>query len=209
MVFDRLHGYISLVAHESFHALQGITAEDRLAAAETAVHQDARYPWSDNDLRAAWQTELDLLADALRASSKAETADLARQFLAQRQARRQDANLNDSLIDFEKQREWSEGLARYIELEIWRVAAASDHKPSAAILNDSDFDRYQTFDRRRSQEIGQIGRMATDDGDGRFYYTGMAQAALLDQLLPGWKEQILDEGVFIEDLLETAVRTAR
>jgi hypothetical protein len=47
--------------------------------------------------------------------------------------------------------------------------------------------------------------MADDEGDGRFYYSGMAQAMLLDQLLPNWKEQALDEAVFLEDLLETAV----
>lgn len=47
--------------------------------------------------------------------------------------------------------------------------------------------------------------MADDVGDGRFYYSGMAQAALLDRLLPDWKEQALTDGVFLEDLLETAV----
>ncbi|NKQ36994.1 MAG: hypothetical protein HF973_15450 [Chloroflexi bacterium] len=50
-----------------------------------------------------------------------------------------------------------------------------------------------------------MGRMADDVGDGRFYYSGMAQAALLDRLLPDWKEQALTDGVFLEDLLETAV----
>jgi hypothetical protein len=33
----------------------------------------------------------------------------------------------------------------------------------------------------------------------------MAQAFLLDQLLPGWKEQALDDGVYLDDLLATAV----
>jgi hypothetical protein len=47
--------------------------------------------------------------------------------------------------------------------------------------------------------------MAGNDGDGRFYDSGMAQAALLDRLLPGWKAQFFDEGVFLEELLATAV----
>jgi len=47
--------------------------------------------------------------------------------------------------------------------------------------------------------------MAADWGDGRFYYSGMAQAVLLDRLMPGWKDQALEDGVFLEDLLEAAV----
>jgi hypothetical protein len=47
--------------------------------------------------------------------------------------------------------------------------------------------------------------MADDGADGRFYYSGMAQAMLLDHLMPDWKNQVLNEGVFLEDLLETAV----
>jgi len=39
----------------------------------------------------------------------------------------------------------------------------------------------------------------------RFYYSGMAQAFLLDRLSPGWKQQILSPGVFQEDLLRRAV----
>ncbi|MFO7624532.1 MAG: hypothetical protein R6V73_09280 [Anaerolineales bacterium] len=47
--------------------------------------------------------------------------------------------------------------------------------------------------------------MAGSCGDGRFYYSGMAQAMLLDELLPGWKEQALREGVFLEDLLRSTL----
>jgi len=196
-------GYISLLAHESFHAFQGTAVPERLAAAERALAAEGNYPWADTE--AAWQAELDLLAAALQAESVAETADLAAQFLAQRQQRRQDAGLTEAQIDFERQREWLEGLARYVELEIWRQAAESDYQPYPALADDHDFDAYAGFDRRWSQEVDQIGRMANDEGEGRFYYTGMAQAVLLDRLLPGWKETIFDDDVFLEDLLGTAV----
>ena len=60
------------------------------------------------------------------------------------------------------------------------------------------------------QQIGAMNQMFADviqevGYDGRFYYTGMAQAVLLDRLLPGWKEIAFDDGVFLEDLLATAV----
>ena len=48
-------------------------------------------------------------------------------------------------------------------------------------------------------------RQAGQEGETRFYLTGMAQATLLDRLLPGWKELALAEGVFLEDLLREAV----
>jgi len=35
--------------------------------------------------------------------------------------------------------------------------------------------------------------------------TGMAQAFLLDALLPDWKEKYWKDGIFLEDLLRTAI----
>ena len=96
-------------------------------------------------------------------------------------------------------------LARYAELEIWRQAAETDYQSHPALADDGDFDGYSGWQTRWSQEVDQIGRMADDVGDGRFYYTGMAQAVLLDRLLPGWKEMIFENGMFLEDLLATAV----
>ena len=200
-------GYISLLAHESFHAFQGTAVPERLASAEKSLAAEAAYPWQDDGLQADWQAELDLLAAALAAESEAETSVLTSQFLSQRQQRRQAAGLTDAQIDFERQREWLEGLARYVELEIWRQAAQSNYQPIPALVDDIDFDEYSGFDTRWSQEVDQIGRMANDDGEGRFYYTGMAQAVLLDRLLPGWKGTAFADGVFLEDLLETAVTT--
>ncbi len=116
------------------------------------------------------------------------------------------ANLSVPLVDYERQREWAEGLALYNELNILRLAAsADDYQPAAGMAEDPEFDGYRTFATRWRQEVSQIGRMAGNEGDGRFYYSGMAQATLLDRLLPDWKAQIFAEGVFLEDLLATAV----
>lgn len=200
-------GYISAIIHESFHAYQGTVAPQRLVAAETAVSRsESRYPWDDAAMQDAWQAELDLLATAVQAETDAETADLAQQFLAQRTQRRQTAGLASGLIAYEQQREWLEGLARYVELETWQQASLTTaYQPIAALQDDPDFDGYTTFDKRWAQEIDQIGRMADDEGDGRFYYSGMAQAVILDRLLPDWKTQALADSVFLEDLLATAV----
>jgi len=200
--------HIAAVLHESFHAYEGMVAPKRLADAEVAARRnEARYPWDDPALQDAWQVELDLLAQALRATSDEEAAELARQFLAQRQQRREENNLDAPSVDYERQREWLEGLAKYVELTIWRQAAtAHGYEPRPALADDPDFKDYTTFERRWSQEAGQIEQMADDEGDGRFYYAGMAQAVLLDRLLPGWKARILGADVWLEELLSEAVQ---
>ena len=50
--------------------------------------------------------------------------------------------------------------------------------------------------------------MADDTGDGRFYYSGYAQAVLLDQIDPSWKARAFAPDVFLEDLLAEAVDLA-
>jgi hypothetical protein len=47
--------------------------------------------------------------------------------------------------------------------------------------------------------------MANDEGDGRFYYSGMAQAYLLDRLSPGWKQSAFQPGVYLDELLAAAI----
>jgi hypothetical protein len=199
--------YVAGMLHESFHAYQGMQAPERLAAAEwAAIRQGAAYPYREETFVADWQTELDLLQAALRAEDESETAVLVQQFLTQRDARRVAANLSPALITYEQQREWLEGTALYIELSILRQAYLdNEYRPVAAMAADPEFDGYQAFETRWQQEVSQIRRMAKNEGDGRFYYSGMAQACLLDRLLPEWKTQIFDEGVFLEDLLTTAV----
>jgi hypothetical protein len=197
--------HIALIQHESFHAYQGTVAPERLLAAERANGRlAARYPWDDAALQAAWQIELDLLHDALQAEGQEAARTYAQHFLQQRAERRM--RLEPALIDYERQREWVEGLAKYVELESWRQAAiVPAYEPVTAMAAVSDFDGYTTFARRWQQEIDQMRRMASDEGDGRFYYTGMAQAILLDRLATGWKGQILADGVWLEALLQKSL----
>lgn len=196
---------ISAAAHESFHAWQGLAAPRKFSAAETAARLDARYPWQDESLSQDWKAELQRLADMLRNENPAALPAQARLFLELRAARRLAAGLSPELIAYEQQREWLEGLARYAELEIWRQGSLPGYEPLPSAANLPDFDRYQGFSTRWRQELDQMPRMYNDEGDGRFYYSGMAQAYLLDRLLPGWKERAFDDGVWLETLLAEAM----
>ncbi len=195
--------YICAVLHESFHAYQGMRAPSLLAKSEDVYRQHAsRYPWEDADFAADWQAELGTLADAVQAESDSEALDLVRRFLDLRRARRTAAGLKNELIDLERLKEWEEGLAKYTELAVWRLAADPGYQPLPVLAADPDFHGYGGFAQRWSQEVDQIRRMANDDGDLRFYYSGWAQAVLLDRLAPGWRARILTEGIALEDILQ-------
>lgn len=196
--------FISLIAHEAFHAYQGQIAPDRLAAAEAALRDEAGYPWDET--AGAWQQELDTLAAALKAPSDEEAARLAADFLAAREQRRTAARLTPDQIALEQQREWLEGLARYVELAVWREASAdAGYRPVAGLDADPDFGGYGAYNSRWQRELDQMGRVSDDPGETRFYYSGMGIAMLLDRLAPGWKARVLEPGVMPEDLLVEAL----
>jgi hypothetical protein len=199
--------YIGALAHEAYHAYEGMEAPGRLAAAERAAQLEGQYPWEVDASEQAWQAELDALYAAVTAASDDDAAQLARQFLALRQERRATYALPADLVDYERQREWLEGLAKYAELVLQREAGRSaDYTPLPAIEGDPDFHAYRTRERFWSQQLGEVRRMTNRSGEVRFYYSGMAQAVLLDRFAPGWKEQAWSEGIWLEDLLAEAVQ---
>ena len=111
------------------------------------------------------------------------------------------------LVRLENQKEWQEGLAKYTELTLWRVAATTTgYKPLPAILSDPGFNNYADYQKRLSQELQQIKSEANVAGDMRFYYTGLVQAILLDRLALDWRTKILSEGKALEDILKQAVQ---
>jgi hypothetical protein len=192
--------------YEAFHAHQGREAPERLAAAERATAAEAEYP-DDPAFAESWRREIESLARGARAVTRDECLALARQFLAARAARRATRRLAPALIDYERQREWLEGLAKYAEVEAWRRAAQTPgYHALGELARDPDFHAYAGFDRKWQQEIVQL-RWSRDDE--RFYGTGMAQAVMLDRLLPGWKSRALADSIFLEDLLAESVRPAR
>ncbi len=196
--------YITLVAHESFHAYQGMVAADRVRAAQQAAARENTYPWDDGELEAAWRAELNTLATAVVAPPE-RAAEFAAEFLRLRGERRAAAGLSDDHIDYERQREWLEGPARYVELGLWREAAQASYRPTTAIHHDPAFQAYAGYGQRFQYEIDQIRRVADDPGDGRFYHSGFAQAVLLDRLMPDWKSRVMGPGVYLEDLLAEAI----
>lgn len=194
--------YIGGLAHEIFHAFQGTTAPERLNQAEMVAGYESSYPWDDAAHQKAWQEELALLVEALQAETDKQAVLFTRQFLEERQKRR--AGLSANQIDYERQREWLEGLAKYAELSLLRQAALTPaYHP--VLSGDPDFEDYQNSLRYFEQQKGEVKRTASREGETRFYYGGMAQALLLDRLLPNWKSLAMEADIWLDSLLSQAV----
>lgn len=194
------------VLHESFHVYEVLTAPARFAEADNVYASDSAYWAVDAEMHPAWREEIGHLVEALTATEVEATIRETQAFLSSRDQRRQAYQLEVGLVNYEQQLEWLEGLAKYVELSLWRAAASdASYEPLPALTDDPDFKAYATFAQRWSMEIDQMQRQATLEGDVRFYYTGMAQATLLDGLMPDWKTRILAEPVSLDDLLREAV----
>ena len=191
--------------HETFHVYQIEVSPNRLKTAEAAHKSGDQYNSVAEGFQSEWKKESALLAEALRAESKAKKIELVKGFLAIRDARRRDHHLSNELLDYERWLEWEEGVAKYVEVAILKEAFETrTYQPLPEILADPDFDTYQKFNQRWSQELIQL-RYQTTSGESQFYMTGMAQAFLLDGLMSDWKEKILEENTFLEDLLRQGV----
>ncbi len=198
--------YIGGLAHESFHALQGIAVPDKFDSAESVHFLGDQYPWDDDAFQDDWKAELDLLYQAASAESDEKARSLAVQFLEKRQQRRESFSLDRQLIDYERKREWLEGMAKYAELEIQKTAAESPaYQPLPAISEDGDFNHYQDRTRYWRRQLAEVKRTAGREGDARFYYSGFAQGVLLDRFQPDWKSELWSEDVWLEELLWRAV----
>ena len=188
--------HIAAILHEMFHAFQAQAAPERFASAMKVYSIEDSYPESNSVLMKDWTREGAILAGAVKASSQRETLSRISQFLHFRAKRRERANFDARLVEFEMQLEWLEGLGKYAEVRIIELAAADAKSPPLYDLSPAI--------KLHASEILQLsGGLGIAKGDGRYYQSGLAQAMLLDRINPKWKDEPLG-AVFLEKLLGSA-----
>ncbi|MDH4195920.1 MAG: hypothetical protein OEW05_00775 [Candidatus Aminicenantes bacterium] len=186
--------YVVLILHEMFHAFQAREAPARFRRALALYALEKNYPAKDPGFVKAWNTEGALLAAALKSQNREELLKTTREFLRNRRDRRAQVPLSAGIADYEREMEWLEGLAKYAELRFYELAASS----SAATATIS----YRPGLPYWSQDFMRLERlMGTQEGDLRFYLSGLAQARILDRLKPEWKQRFLQDGGSMEDLI--------
>lgn len=198
--------YITTLVHETFHAYQAENYPARFEDSEKAYPSTDAYESRFPEMSEGWQEEIQLLIDAVEAEDSASRKSLAKAFLDARDQRRSEMDLSPTLVRYEKRYEWLEGSAKYVELEIWENAAsATDYQPYEGLSIDKDFSDYAGYQKRWKNELINMKSAAKNGGDTLFYYSGMMQERLLDDLLPGWQSQMGETDVWVEDLLREAV----
>lgn len=190
--------HVVVVLHEMFHVYQATQSSERFKQAMRVYAAEARYPSKDAEFAAAWDREGYLLATALKARDDAGIRRAVRDFLQARDARRARATLSSDLLAYERELEWLEGLAKYAEIRFYELASSYGGDPAYSSYRPG-LPYWQT------NFVLLERQMARQDGDLRFYLSGMAQARLLDGLSPGWKEKAMRSGVYLEDILRASV----
>lgn len=193
--------HISMIVHESFHAFQATRDFNRLKESESAFPWNKEYPWSDIAFNKAWKEEMALLIKAFESKDDSYAKRTIGQYLEMRNKRYLDSKFTPELIRLEQLKEWEEGMAKYMELALWKFASGSSaYVPAVALKNDPSFEQYKNFNQAMSRELMNC-RMQPQADDTRFYYAGMLQAFLLDRFYPGWKQQAFNTDIFPDMLL--------
>jgi len=196
--------YISSLAHEAFHVFQARTNPVMFENAELISSRADQYPFDNEAMLASWKEELEILSRSAEISNREQALQIATTFLEHREERRTSSQLSNPLIEYERQREWLEGMAKYAELELGKIAAQQDFQPlneSAKILN---LENYSSRERFWHTQLSTMHK-TNMDGETLFYYSGFAQGVLLDYLMPGWKERAL-QGESLEELLAESIK---
>lgn len=190
--------HVVLALHEVFHAFQAALAPQCFARAMSLYKSEERYPYQDPQFSSAWNSEGEALADALMTTEEVAISGLVKRFLGAREARRTQVALNPELISYERELEWLEGLAKYAEVQFYRLAASR--------ANEAAYANYRSGHPFWPADLARLRRnLGGQKGDLRFYLSGAAQAMLLDRLSPGWKANAFGEKSNLEDFLRAAV----
>ncbi len=201
---------MALIAHEAFHVFQ-FRELKRPFADESSVRS---YPCLSVANNLGLALEAEALFEALTAGDETAMKAAAKRWLAVRLERR--AMLSDTAIAYEDANEFTEGLAKYVELKLMDVLEG--RAPGADLwlaqgfigFNQKVAYREKLLKAMRANLRGEVNVNNDPYGTApvrfRLYFSGMAIAALLDQLDRDWKEKIKDPSLSLTDLAAASLR---
>jgi hypothetical protein len=185
--------------HEAFHAFQALQDRDRFQHAQKMYALEKLYPFKDEAFKSLWDAEGNWLASALREQDGAKRLEMIGRFLDVRAERRSKASLAEDLVIFERELEWLEGSAKYVEMQ-FAVLASAGQEAAGSKAYRIVRNRLQADFSYRIKKLGGL------QGDLRFYLSGAAQAMVLDKVYPGWKKHVFGrKNTGLEDLLQSAL----
>lgn len=205
--------WVLQAVHEGFHVVQSRWAErgerpgNPFVGPYAGTHElSFPFPHDDPGIRALYRLEGEILFERLRNDSLSQGEARVTARLAERLTTVWRQVLPDSLMRlYKRHMEWKEGVARYVEREVARLAASPEvYTPGPAFRR-----AYPKADYAATWSAAYAGmlnpvRFLGEGVQGRvtFYYAGMAKAYLLDRLGGAWKP------AYPRHFLDTLIRDA-
>jgi hypothetical protein len=177
----------AFVTHEAFHQYQ----RERFGEVESGSEE--RYPMLDTTNTALTVVEMRLLADAVRAADRGDRADVLRFARAFTAIRAERWRRGGALVAFEREKELTEGTAKYVEVRsvgLMSVLCDRERARGAADAFCGAFDgvtatRYLLDD--FAARLRDSALAPEDMPRNRIYPEGAALGVLLDFLGVAWK----------------------
>lgn len=201
---------IQIILHESFHVYQNTKAPNKNADEGTI----ARYPVLNTFNNTLYVLEGYIIKDSLLATDKNLRLEKIKEFVAVRTFRQ--ARLEKDLVEYENLNEFKEGLAKYVEYKF--LQDGKNINPINEMWYRNGFRGYKGELSKLFEKVVQnmVKIIAVEDdrfgnkyGSGplrfKLYDLGAAQALMLEEVMPNWKEKIFADKVYLTDLLKQAV----
>lgn len=201
---------MQMILHESFHVYQNTKAPNKNAD-EGAI---ARYPVLEPINNALYVLEGNIIKDALLTTDKNLRREKIKEFVAVRNFRQ--ARLEKDLVEYENLNEFKEGLAKYVEYKF--LQDGENINPINEMWYRNGFRGYKGELSKLFEKVVQnmVKIIAVDDdrfgnkyGSGplrfKLYDLGAAQALMLEDVMPTWKNTIFNDKIYLSDLLKQSL----
>lgn len=115
---------------------------------------------------------------------------------------------NDSSFNYSKFQEWKEGIALYTEYRMCELAAEDEFRPSPEIRQMKEYVPYDIIWKDKYSNHANLFKHAGRVARSRleFYHLGLGKGLALDELGIDWKDSYFAPGVWLDDMLESAVK---
>lgn len=200
--------WVTTVLHEHFHQLQYSQPTYQAAVAKLNLTRGDQtgmwmlnydFPYRAPAVKAQFALMCRLLGEALEAKKR---TDFDRKRIAYLRARAEFQKLlNADDFNYFSFQVWQEGVARYTQLRVARLAATKSYRPGAAFRALPD---YVTYRRVAGETVENIRRelstLQLDEAQRIcFYPLGAGEALLLDRARPGWRRRYFAEMFYVEN----------
>jgi hypothetical protein len=206
--------WVVTLLHEHFHQLQDsrpgmnedVEALNLTRGDKTGMWMlNYPFPYESADLVKHVSLLSKLLAEAIESGKPDFAAKLASYLRARQQLERMLSPDDYKYLSFQL---WKEGIARYTEYHVAKLAAAS-YRPSNEFKNLKDYTPFQeTADSLLKNIVGELRALPLANYKRvAFYYLGASEGLLLDRAKPGWRRRYFTDKFFIEKYFVSRARS--